>query len=615
MKHTTKFSAISLGIFILPFVMSLPSYAANVITDTTQIKPNAVSRQDGFVDTKVDQMINPYGLSDKALQSISQSAAWRRLLLFQDTPVEHDNSSIDNPKFFLAQNGYHDAYAELIATLSAMQSGDGDAVCRFVARTHFLTQALATQDIDSGVDDRQCSDFHAFADTLNAKRLSLIFAEEHPNNIASAFAHVLMRVDDGQDEDKAATAINYTVQPNKADGVIVSTVKSASGGYPAVMEIMPYQKKADDYLVKDERDLWQFSLNLTPKEVTQIVRHIWEVKEMKRPYFFTHDNCATEIVRLIDVVRPEGNIQADIGNIAIPSRIAAILSQAGMVTDQKFIPSNSTIRQAKLNNGENFDIAHLAPNRNSPVHAMPVHRFGFGIGLDTRLSDRAVYGIQLNGAYQDLLDNPQGVRSLLDLQVMSAKLITDGSTLRLEDLTIFSTRSLNPANTAKNNATVKKGVGLAMAFHTGLTRTIDASNKANHHHLVLDMDIKAGKSWNFGQVRQNSGELANTTCYTLVGGGTQIGRVNQGYRLRAGTDIGCIHYANENLRGLMQLSLPYYYHFDNAPSDRSGYFQPALSIGIQADIAPYHAVRLTAQREKLNSDYVTQAMLSVQRYF
>ena len=38
---------------------------------------------------------------------------------------------------------------------------------------------------------------------------------------------------------------------------------------------------------------------------------------------------------------------------------------------------------------------------------MPVHRFGFGIGLDTRLSDRAVYGIQLNGAYQDLLDNPQ----------------------------------------------------------------------------------------------------------------------------------------------------------------------------------------------------------------
>lgn len=105
MKHTTKFSAISLGIFILPFVMSLPSYAANVITDTTQIKPNAVSRQDGFVDTKVDQMINPYGLSDKTLQSISQSAAWRRLLLFQDTPVEHDNSSIDNPKFFWHKMG------------------------------------------------------------------------------------------------------------------------------------------------------------------------------------------------------------------------------------------------------------------------------------------------------------------------------------------------------------------------------------------------------------------------------------------------------------------------------------------------------------------------------
>ncbi|OAU98786.1 MULTISPECIES: DUF4105 domain-containing protein [Moraxella] len=615
MKHTTKLSAISSGIFILPFVMSLPSYAANTITDAAQIKPNAVSRQDGFVDTKADQMMNPYGLSDKALQSISQSVGWRRLLLFQDTPVEHDNSSIDNPKFFLAQNGRHDAHAELIATLSAMQRGDSDAICRFVARTHFLTQVLAAQDIDSGIDDRQCSDFHAFAGTLNAKRLSLIFAEEHPNNIASAFAHVLMRVDDGQDEDKAATAINYTVQPNKADGVLVSTAKSIIGGYLGVMEIMPYQKKADDYLVKDERDLWQFSLNLTPKEVTQIVRHIWEVKEMKRPYFFTHDNCATEIVRLIDVVRPKGHVQADIGNVVIPSRIAAILSQAGMVTDQKFIPSNSTIRQAKLNNGEDFDIDHIVPSRNNPVHSMPVHRIGVGAGMDTRLDDRAVYGIQLNTAYQDWLDNPHGVRPLLDLQAMSLEVIADDQKVKIKDFTIFSTRSLNPANTAKNNATAKKGVGQASALRVGLTQVIDASNEANNDHLVFDVQIKKGKAWNFGQPRPGSGEIADTTCYALAGGGVQAGRINQGYRIGLGADLGCVHYATDRLRGLVEVSLPYYYHSDDAPGMRSGYLQPALSVGIQADIAPYHAVRLTAQREKLNSDYITQAMLSVQRYF
>lgn len=80
--------------------MSLSSYAASAITDTAQITADTVSRQDGFVETKADQMMNPYGLSDKTLQSISQSVAWRRLLLFQDTPVEHDNSSIDNPEFF-----------------------------------------------------------------------------------------------------------------------------------------------------------------------------------------------------------------------------------------------------------------------------------------------------------------------------------------------------------------------------------------------------------------------------------------------------------------------------------------------------------------------------------
>ncbi|OOR85596.1 DUF4105 domain-containing protein [Moraxella canis] len=615
MKHATKFSAISLGIFTLPFVISLPTYAANAITDGTQIQSRALSMQDELAATAASQAMTPYGLSDQALQSISQSVGWRRLLLFKDQPSRRDVSSIDHPKFFLSDQGRQDAHAELIATLSAMQKGDDDAICRFVARVHFLSQALAAHGIDSGIDETMCSDFQAFADALNAKRLSLIFAEEHPNNIASAFAHVLMRADNGQDEDQAATAINYTVQSNSPDGAIVSTLKSISGGYPGVMEIMPYQKKADDYLVKDERDLWQFSLDLTPEEVAQIVRHIWEVKDMERPYFFTHDNCATEIVRLIDVVRPEGSVQAEVGNVVIPSRIAAILSEAGMVTDQKFIPSNSTIRQAKLNNGEDFDIAHIVPSRNNPIHSMPVHRIGVGAGMDTRLDDRAVYGIQLNTAYQDWLDNPHGVRPLLDLQAMSLEIIADDQKVKIKDFTIFSTRSLNPANTAKNNATAKKGVGQASALRVGLTQVIDASNQANNDHLVFDAHIKKGKAWNFGQPRPGSGEIADTTCYALAGGGVQAGRINQGYRIGLGADLGCVHYATDRLRGLVEVSLPYYYHSDDAPGMRSGYLQPAVSVGMQADVARYHAVRLTAKREKLNSDYATQAMLSVQRYF
>ncbi|WP_049236401.1 DUF4105 domain-containing protein [Moraxella canis] len=615
MKHATKFSAISLGIFTLPFAMSLPTYAANAITDGTQIQSKALSMQDELATTAAAQAMTPYGLSDQALQSISQSVGWRRLLLFKDQPSRRDVSSIDHPKFFLSDQGRQDAHAELIATLTAMQNGDGDAICRFVARVHFLSQALAAHGIDSGIDETMCSDFQVFADALNAKRLSLIFAEEHPNNIASAFAHVLMRADNGQDEDQAATAINYTVQSNSPDGAIVSTLKSISGGYPGVMEIMPYQKKADDYLVKDERDLWQFSLDLTPQEVAQIVRHIWEVKDMERPYFFTHDNCATEIVRLIDVVRPEGSVQAEVGNVVIPSRIAAILSEAGVVTDQKFIPSNSTIRQAKLNNGEDFDIAHIVPSRNNPVHSMPVHRIGVGAGMDTRLDDRAVYGIQLNTAYQDWLDNPHGVRPLLDLQAMSLEVIADDQKVKIKDFTIFSTRSLNPANTAKNNATAKKGVGQASALRVGLTQVIDASNEANNDHLVFDAHIKKGKAWNFGQPRPSSGEIADTTCYALAGGGVQAGRINQGYRIGLGADLGCVHYATDRLRGLVEVSLPYYYHSDDAPGMRSGYLQPAVSVGMQADVARYHAVRLTAKREKLNSDYATQAMLSVQRYF
>ncbi|MFC0820703.1 Lnb N-terminal periplasmic domain-containing protein [Moraxella marmotae] len=630
-------------------VIATPAFATNGITDGTQLSgsirqlsmlatldngtfANANADTDGSADfvqfekanqisqvnqtsqiNQADKTANPFGLTDTALQQISSSVGWRRLLLFGDKPKSNDKSSLNNPKFFLSKQGQHDAHAELVAMLTAMQNHDTDAVCRFVARTHFLNQILADYGIDSGTSDVLCGEFEQFAKRLNAKRLSLIFAEENPNHIASAFAHTLLRADDGKD-DTQATAINYTISSNPADNAAAAAIKSLSGGYFGVMEILPYQQKADDYLIKNERDLWQFSLNLTADEVAQIVRHIWEVKDMARPYFFTHDNCATEIVRLIDVVRPQGSMRAKVGKIVIPSRIASILSEQGVISRQQYLPSASSIRQAKLNNGNDFDMLNLIPSHNNPIDATPVHRIGVGIGMDNRYQNRTVYGVQLNAAYQDLLDNPNGVRPLLDLQLLSLDAIYDDEKAKIKDLTIFATRSLNPSNTAKNNAMADKK-GRASGMRLKFTQVTDASDTANDDHLVLDVGMQKGKAWTLGQAAKNSGEIADTTCYALANGGVQLGRINQGYRIGVGANLGCVHYATHRLRGVLELSLPYYYHPDNQAGVRSGYWQPAVSVGVQADISRDYAIRATAKREWANAQNSTQAMIALQRYF
>ena len=101
----------------------------------------------------------------------------------------------------------------------------------------------------------------------------------------------------------------------------------------------------------------------------------------------------------------------------------------------------------------------------------------------------------------------------------------------------------------------------------------------------------------------------------LADGGAQVGRINQGYRLGLGAVAGCVHYATPRLRAMAEVSLPYYYHPDRADGVRSGYLQPSVRVGMQADIDRVHALRLTAKHEKLYDSDNTQAMLSLQRYF
>ena len=99
--------------------------------------------------------------------------------------------------------------------------------------------------------------------------------------------------------------MNDTVDGDPDDPFVLYAIKSISGGYDNRIEIDPYPEKLAKYLKDDERDTWTYRLDLTPAEVQQIIAHVWETKDLEIPYYFTTDNCASEILRLIDVVRPQ----------------------------------------------------------------------------------------------------------------------------------------------------------------------------------------------------------------------------------------------------------------------------------------------------------------------
>ena len=132
--------------------------------------------------------------------------------------------------------------------------------------------------------------------------------------------------------------------------------------------------------------------------------------------------------------------------------------------------------------------------------------------------------------------------------------------------------------------------------------------------MVLNTRLEKGKSWTIGQASDNSGDLADTLCYTFLGAGGQFGKLNQGYRVGVGANLGCVRYVNDNLRVIGELDLPYWYHYDKA-NNRSGYLQPSLALGVQYDFNAKNALRFTTNIQKNHDDNQTDVRLHYMKYF
>lgn len=584
---------------------ALADSSAHGIGDGTQLNAK--------LGTTTKQPDTPYQLSDMELDTLANDILWQRLLLFR-----HGKSQIEQGEFFLANDGSTNAKSELIATLNAMQNKDKATICRLPARVHFLNNRLQQLGIDSQISSQSCQAFQDWLHQLDGQALSLVFAEEHPNVLASAFAHVFLKLDtkksqkSGQNKD--AVAINYSsIHPQPSPNPALLAIKSTIGGFDGGIEFLNFEQKQNEYLIDNERDIWQYRLDLTPEQVQQILRHIWETKNIARPYFFSHNNCATEIVRLVDVVRADKHIASAVGNIVIPAKIVRILDKHGMIQSQHFIPSAATKRQAKLNK-PNFSLTKLQANDNNPISAAPTHRLGLSVGVDDRHQQKTTYGLSLRSAYHDLLDRPKGVRKFLELKFLSLDVRHDGEKLKIQDATIFATRSYNPSNSAKNNAKAQTGKqAQAWGLDIGLTQAIDASAADNSDHLVFNIRQEKGKSWVFG-TPAHTGDLPNTLCYVLGGWGGQLGNINQGYRLGASIHAGCAHYASDTLRITTELSVPFWYHHDRA-NNRSYYLQPSAKASVQYDINRRHALRLTSNVQKNHQDTHHQLWLAYLTYF
>ncbi|MFC6339236.1 DUF4105 domain-containing protein [Pseudomonas sp. CCM 7891] len=282
-------------------------------------------------------------LDDQRLQQLANDPFWLSLGHYEAGKLKGWRSYVSDKKFFLAEEGPHHPDAELKATVQALYApaslGEKQAQCVYPARTRWLKDQLQLTDLPA-VD---CKEFKQWFKDVAPHSAVMIFPAAYLNSPSSMFGHTLLRIDqaDVQSNNTAllSYAINFGAYIEGSDNSILYAWKGLMGGYPGLFALVPYQEKLSEYRSLENRDLWEYRLNLTQVETERMVEHVWELKQIQFDYFFFDENCSYRLLELLQVARPGLRLTEQFPLTAIPTDTVKAVKDAGLVEKIDYRPS------------------------------------------------------------------------------------------------------------------------------------------------------------------------------------------------------------------------------------------------------------------------------------
>ncbi len=282
-------------------------------------------------------------LDDQRLQQLANDPFWLSLGHYEAGKLKGWRSYVSDQKFFLAKDGAHHPDAELKATVEALYApatlGEKHAQCVYPARTRWLKDQLQLADLPA-VD---CVEFKQWFKDVAPHSAVMIFPAAYLNSPSSMFGHTLLRIDQADvQSNKTALlsyAINFGAYIEGSDNSILYAWKGLMGGYPGLFALVPYQEKLSEYRSLENRDLWEYRLNLTQVETERMVEHVWELKQIQFDYFFFDENCSYRLLELLQVARPGLRLTEQFPLTAIPTDTVKAVKDAGLVEKIDYRPS------------------------------------------------------------------------------------------------------------------------------------------------------------------------------------------------------------------------------------------------------------------------------------
>jgi len=278
--------------------------------------------------------------SQYSLDELAQQSYWLKLGHYRSAIISDWKSEVDDSSFFLADDGKRDPKAELLATINAFNGKDLDAkarqdvICRYPARFQYLKNK-----VDNNWGELDCIELKKWQLAIDPDAITLVFPTAFMNNPSSMFGHTLLRIDSKdqtRNKDLVAFSVNFAAEADPSDNPATYAIKGLTGSYPGRFALMPYYKKVREYNDLESRDIWEYKLNFTPKEVETVLFHLWELKTAYFDYYFIDENCSYQLLALLQVGRENLDLTSMFNLHAIPSDTVAALRDKGLLQDPKY---------------------------------------------------------------------------------------------------------------------------------------------------------------------------------------------------------------------------------------------------------------------------------------
>ncbi len=311
-------------------------------------------------------------------EKLWEKRAWKKLLFIPDRFFSSQPKSLMSDKnFFLSQEGKINPKLELIETLKAFaeetpKKPDENYLhpqCRFPARFHWLVEELEIN--PNKMHFQPCPELHKFIDYLDYEGVSLVFSNYVADGPGTLFGHTFLRLHRNKDYKNESAILDDVANfaaliPAERDWLFA--IKGLAGGYPGKFAVVPYYIKIQEYNNFESRDLWEYKLNLSKKEIRLLELILWEVGWTYIDYYYLDDNCAYVILAVLEAAKPELKLTENIKIYAIPSDTVRVVNRTPNLVEQityrASVFSRYITRLSVLNGQERKILKEIVENNN-----------------------------------------------------------------------------------------------------------------------------------------------------------------------------------------------------------------------------------------------------------